>query len=72
MKPLIIGIAGGSGSGKSTVARRVAEIDATWADAVPLEERARAAADEWLEKLVEDPTPLLLRLELTGARAFAA
>lgn len=54
MKPLIIGIAGGSGSGKSTVARKVAqalpaptvafiEMDAYYADFshLPLEERRR-------------------------------
>jgi AcrR family transcriptional regulator len=47
------------------VARRVAEIDATWSAEGTLEERAKAAADEWLERLVSDPTPFLLRLELT-------
>lgn len=54
MKPLIIGIAGGSGSGKSTVARKVAqalpaptvafiEMDAYYSDFahLPLEERRR-------------------------------
>jgi AcrR family transcriptional regulator len=47
------------------VARRVAEIDATWSAEGALEERAKAAADEWLERLISDPTPFLLRLELT-------
>jgi AcrR family transcriptional regulator len=47
------------------VARRVAEIDAAWSAEGTLEERARAAGDDWLERLVGDPTPFLLRLELT-------
>jgi AcrR family transcriptional regulator len=47
------------------VARRVAEIDATWSAEHTLEERAKAAADDWLERLGADPTPFLLRLELT-------
>lgn len=48
-----------------SVARRVAEIDATWSAAGTLEERAKVAADDWLERLVGDPMPFLLRLELT-------
>jgi AcrR family transcriptional regulator len=47
------------------VARRVAEIDAAWSAEGTLEERAKAAGDDWLERLVGDPTPFLLRLELT-------
>jgi AcrR family transcriptional regulator len=47
------------------VARRVAEIDATWSGQGTLAERARAAADEWVRRLESDPAPFLLRLELT-------
>jgi len=47
------------------VARRVAEIDATWSGKGTLAERARAAADEWMRRLASDPAPFLLRLELT-------
>src|SRR5438093_736449 len=47
------------------VARRVAEIDATWSAQGTLAERARAAADEWMRRLESDPAPFLLRLELT-------
>jgi AcrR family transcriptional regulator len=46
------------------VARRVAEIDATWSEPGPLEDRARAAADEWMVRLASEPWPFLLRLEL--------
>jgi AcrR family transcriptional regulator len=47
------------------VARRVAEIDATWAQEGTLADRARAAADEWMARLASEPWPFLLRLELT-------
>jgi len=47
------------------VARRVAEIDATWSGKGTLAERARVAADEWMRRLASDPAPFLLRLELT-------
>ena len=45
------------------VARRVAEIDATWSEQGTLAERARAAADEWMHRLTSEPAPFLLRLE---------
>jgi AcrR family transcriptional regulator len=47
------------------VAERVAEIDTTWSEQASLEERARAAADEWMARLASEPWPFLLRLELT-------
>jgi AcrR family transcriptional regulator len=47
------------------VARRVAEIDATWSERGTLTERARAATDEWMRRLADEPAPFLLRLELT-------
>ena len=50
---------------EQSVARRVAEIDATWSEQGTLAERARAAADEWMRRLVSEPFPFLLRLELT-------
>jgi AcrR family transcriptional regulator len=51
------------------VARRVAEIDATWSQEGTLAERARAAADEWMRRLSSEPAPFLLRLELTARAA---
>lgn len=50
---------------EQSVARRVTEIDAAWSAEGTLKERAKAAADEWLERLISDPMPFLLRLELT-------
>ncbi|HEY2537480.1 MAG TPA: TetR/AcrR family transcriptional regulator [Solirubrobacteraceae bacterium] len=47
------------------VAQRVEAIDLAWTEAGTLAERARAAADEWLQRLADDPAPFLLRLELT-------
>jgi AcrR family transcriptional regulator len=54
---------------EQSVARRVAEIDATWSEQGTLAERARAAADEWMRRLESDPAPFLLRLELTARAA---
>ena len=51
------------------VAERVAEIDATWAREGSLEDRARAAADEWIARLASEPWPFLLRLELDDSRS---
>ena len=51
------------------VAERVAEIDATWAQEGSLEDRARAAADEWMARLASEPWAFLLRLELTTRAA---
>jgi AcrR family transcriptional regulator len=48
------------------VARRVAEIEATWSTDGTLAERARAAGDEWMQRVARDPEPLLLRLEFTA------
>jgi AcrR family transcriptional regulator len=45
------------------VAERVAEIEATWERARPPGERARAAADQWIEHFRSDPRAFLLRLE---------
>ena len=45
------------------VARRVAEIEATWSEEDDLSEGARVAADEWMRRFADDPAPLLLRLE---------
>ena|SRR5438876_8241889 len=51
------------------LARRVAEIDATWSQEGTLAERARAVADDWMRRLSNDPAPFLLRLELTARAA---
>ena len=51
------------------LARRVAEIDATWSQDGTLAERARAVADDWMRRLSNDPAPFLLRLELTARAA---
>jgi AcrR family transcriptional regulator len=45
------------------VARRVEEIETTWEQADTLAGGARAAADEWLERVQGDPNAFLLRLE---------
>jgi AcrR family transcriptional regulator len=45
------------------VAERVAEIEAVWAAGGAPAERARAAAEEWLERVRHDPWVFLLRLE---------
>jgi AcrR family transcriptional regulator len=45
------------------VAERVAEIEATWAQEGTLADRARAAADQWIEHFRSDQRALLLRLE---------
>lgn len=50
---------------ESWVAERVAEIDTTWSHPGTLAERAKAAADEWMRRLGNEPAPFLLRLELT-------
>ena len=47
------------------VARRVREIRAGSSEQSNLVERARAAADDWMRRLADDPDPLLLRLEFT-------
>jgi AcrR family transcriptional regulator len=51
------------------VAERVAEIEATWNSRGTLTERARAAAEQWIEHFRADPRAFLLRLEfaLRGA-----
>jgi AcrR family transcriptional regulator len=51
------------------VARRVAEIEATWSQAGTLAERAGAATDEWMRRFASDPEPFLLRLEFTARAA---
>jgi AcrR family transcriptional regulator len=51
------------------VARRVAEIEATWSHEGTLAERARAAADDWMRSVARDPEPFLLRLEFTARAA---
>lgn len=51
------------------VARRVAEIEATWSQGGTLAERARSAADDWMRSLARNPEPLLLRLEFTARAA---
>src|SRR2546428_7362860 len=43
------------------LARRVAEIDATWSPEGPLAERARAGADRLVAPPPDGPAPLLLR-----------
>jgi AcrR family transcriptional regulator len=48
------------------VAKRVAEIEATFSREGTLAERARAAADDWLRRFARDPDPFLLRLEFTA------
>ena len=47
------------------VATRVAEIEAEWMQQPTLADRARAAADEWMERLRRDPGAFLLRLEFS-------
>lgn len=51
------------------VASRVAEIEAGWAEQASLAERARAAADEWIERFGRDPEAFLLRLEFSTRAA---
>jgi len=51
------------------LARRGAEIDATWSQEGTLPARARAVADDWMRRLSNDPAPFLLRLELTARAA---
>jgi AcrR family transcriptional regulator len=51
------------------VARRVTEIEATRSAGSTLAARARAAADDWMRRLEEDPEPFLLRLEFTARAA---
>ena len=45
------------------VAERVAAIESAWRRDAKLAERARAAADEWIEHFRHDPWAFLLRLE---------
>jgi AcrR family transcriptional regulator len=45
------------------VAERVADIEAVWAAGGGPADRARAAAEEWLERVRRDPRVFLLRLE---------
>jgi len=45
------------------VAERVTEIEATWSSEGALADRARAAADQWIEHFRSDPRAFLLRLE---------
>lgn len=45
------------------VAERVSAIDTAWQREGTLAERARAAADEWIEHFRRDPRAFLLRLE---------
>jgi AcrR family transcriptional regulator len=45
------------------VAERVVEIEETWSSEASLADRARAAADEWIEHFRSDPRAFLLRLE---------
>jgi AcrR family transcriptional regulator len=51
------------------VAKRVAEIDATFSKEGTLAERARAAAEDWMRRFASDPEPFLLRLEFTARAA---
>jgi AcrR family transcriptional regulator len=48
------------------VAKRVAEIEATFSREGTLAERARVAVDDWLRRFARDPDPFLLRLEFTA------
>jgi AcrR family transcriptional regulator len=51
------------------VAKRVAEIEATFSGEGTLAERARTAVDDWLGRLAGDPEAFLLRLEFTARAA---
>jgi AcrR family transcriptional regulator len=51
------------------VGKRVGEIEAAWSEEGPLVERARAAADDWMQQLERSPEPFLLRLEFVTQAA---
>jgi AcrR family transcriptional regulator len=54
------------------VAERVGEIEATWNSEGTLTERARAAADQWIERFRDDPRAFLLRLEFALRAAHSS
>jgi AcrR family transcriptional regulator len=51
------------------VGKRVVEIEAAWSKEGTVVERARAAADDWMQQFERNPEPFLLRLEFATQAA---